>query len=84
MSLALTALTYLEYPGAVLGLVGAFLVASQQASRRRTGFACWIGSNIALVLVFFTSGLWALVAMQTVYLATSGMGWWNNRENRHG
>ena len=80
MSLMLTILTFLQWPGAILGLIGACLVASQRWQTRRIGFACWIGSNVALILFFIDSSMWSLTAMQAVYFITSIRGFLNSWE----
>lgn len=75
-------LAYLEYPGAALGLFGAYLVSQRQARLRRYGFGVWIISNICMIVFAISRPvpLWGLFTMFLVYCATSVMGWRNNRE----
>lgn len=78
----LACLAYLEYPGAALGLIGAWLVSQRQGRFRRYGFGVWIISNICMILFAISrpTPLWGLFAMFLVYCGTSVMGWMNNRE----
>jgi hypothetical protein len=72
-------LDILQWPGAALGLIGAALVSGNSNRARRWGFATWIVSNLVLIVWCVWSGAWGLLAMYSVYLITSGMGWRNNR-----
>ncbi len=69
----------LQWPGALLGLIGAILVAQKTASSRRWGFGLWILSNAFLIIFAIAVGAWALVLMYACYAGTSVWGWRNNR-----
>lgn len=69
----------LQWPGALLGLIGAVLVAQKSMASRRWGFVLWILSNACLVVFAVAVGAWALVGMYACYAATSAWGWKNNR-----
>lgn len=68
----------LQWPGMVLGLLGAPLVASRQARIRRYGFAVWLVSNGCWIAWGLHAGAWGLVGMQVVFCGSSALGWWNN------
>lgn len=68
----------LQYPGVVLGLIGAVLVSGSSARSRRWGFGLWIGSNACLITWSVADGAWGLLAMYAVYSVTSVIGWRNN------
>jgi hypothetical protein len=73
-------LDLLQWPAAILGLGGGWLVASRVAGQRRLGFALWIVSNVLWVVWATSTHAWALLGMQSVFLVTSVRGWINNRE----
>jgi hypothetical protein len=73
----------LQWPGMVLGLLGAVLVASGQARVRRAGFAVWLVSNGCWIVWALHAQAWGLLGMQVFFSVTSVMGWWNNRERGH-
>jgi hypothetical protein len=73
-------MSWLHYPGVILGLLGALLVAQSSARFVRAGFALWMGSNVCLII--WASGLddgWPMVGMFAFYFVTSALGWWNHR-----
>ena len=70
----------LQWPGAVLGLIGALLVAQRSCQMRRWGFVLWILSNVCLIGFATATGAWALVGMYACYGATSFWGFRNNQE----
>lgn len=72
----------LQWPGAILGLIGAVLVAQKSMASRRWGFALWILSNACLVTFAVSVSAWALVVMYGCYAGTSGWGWINNRSRQ--
>lgn len=65
---------FLQYPGAILGLLGAVLVAQDSAESRRIGFGLWMLSNAFLIAFACAVGAWALVGMYACYAATSAWG----------
>lgn len=69
----------LQWPGAILGLLGAILVAQKTSEARQLGFGLWILSNACLIAFAATVGAWALVGMYACYAGTSVWGWRNNR-----
>jgi hypothetical protein len=73
-------LDLIQYTGVALGLAGAILVSSSQRSRRRLGFALWLGSNACLITWALSMAAWGLLGMYAIYTVTSTMGWWNNRD----
>lgn len=68
----------LQWLGALLGVLGAPLVASRHAKVRRTGFGVWMGSNALLLAWASITGAWGLVAMQAFFSWSSWRGWRNN------
>lgn len=64
----------LQWPGAVLGLLGALLVAQNETGRRAAGFSCWIVSNTMLVGWAVHAHAHALVGLYVLYGAISIMG----------
>lgn len=70
----------LQWPGMLLGLVGAPLVASSRASLRMHGFAAWLVSNLCWIAWAAHAHAWGLVAMQLVFCASSAAGLSNNRK----
>jgi hypothetical protein len=64
----------LQWLGAILGVVGAWLVASEQVRTRWSGFACFLASNLCWITSGIAGGSWALVAMQAVFCVTSARG----------
>ncbi len=69
----------LQWPGAVLGLIGALLVAQASVNQRRAGFIIWIISNTLLIGWAIYAQAWALVGMYVLYGLTSIMGALNCR-----
>ena len=70
----------LQWPGALLGLIGALLVPQQSPRARRWGFGVWIASNICLIIFAVHTAAWALVGMYAFYGITSVWGWRNNSQ----
>lgn len=70
---------FLQWPGAVLGLIGALLVSQPEVARRRTGFSVWIVSNTMLIGYAVYAHAWALVGLYVLYGLTSIMGWKNSK-----
>ena len=70
----------LQWIGAILGMLGAPLVASRSSRVRCSGFGVWIGSNVALISWASITGAWGLVAMQAFFCWSSWRGWMNNRK----
>ena len=68
----------LQWLGALLGILGAPLVASAHSRNRRLGFAVWMGSNAALIVWASITGAWGLVGMQAFFSWSSWRGWRNN------
>jgi hypothetical protein len=66
--------------GAVLGVIGAWLVACAGRRARWWGFACFLASNVAWIAWgLVTAGGWPLVAMQLAFCVTSARGLWTCR-----
>lgn len=70
----------IQWIGALLGILGAPLVASAHSRNRRLGFAAWMGSNAALLTWGACTGAWALAGMQLFFGWSSWRGWRNNGE----
>ncbi len=71
-------ISLLQWPGMALGLAGAPLVSSSRAHVRRWGFAVWCVSNVCWIAWSIHTQAWGLLGMQSVFCATSVMGWRNN------
>ena len=71
---------FLQYAGAVLGVLGAILVASKTRKLRFIAFNLWLASNVLLIGYYIHLHAWGLIGMGSVYFATSCLGWWNNRK----
>lgn len=65
----------LQWAGAVVGLVGAFLLALN-TSVSRWGWLAFLGSNILILLFTGSVGLWGFFTMQVGFTATSVLGLW--------
>jgi hypothetical protein len=61
-------LDLLQWPAAILTLVGAWFVGSKRAGRRRLGFWLYLSSNVAWVAWGVPASAYAVVALQ-VFLA---------------
>lgn len=72
----------LQWPGAVLGLIGALLVAQNEAGRRVAGFSCWIVSNTMLVGWAIHAQAHALIGLYVLYGVISIMGLNNSLKQR--
>jgi hypothetical protein len=68
-----------QWAGAILGILGAWWVASQTPRTRYWGFACFTSSNIVLIVAFLCMSAWPLLAMQAIFLITSLRGMMTNR-----
>lgn len=60
----------LEWTGAVLGVIGSYLLAENR-SFSRYAWPIWIGSNVCLIAYFVAIHSWGVLAMQAVYLLSS-------------
>ncbi|MGY6257272.1 hypothetical protein ACXIVK_27825 [Paraburkholderia caledonica] len=60
----------LEWVGAVLGVIGSYLLAENR-SFSRYAWPIWIGSNSCLIAYFATIHSWGVLAMQAIYLLSS-------------
>ena len=65
--------------GAVLGILGSYLVTSKKSDTRCIAFFIWILSNILIGMVYIKFQQWPLLAMALAYLTTSIIGLWRNR-----
>jgi len=68
-----------QWTGAILGILGAWWVASQTPRTRYWGFACFTSSNMVLIAAFLCMSAWPLLAMQAIFLITSLRGMMTNR-----
>lgn len=64
-----------EWAGAVLGVLGAILVASNTRASP-LGFPVYLVSNLCLVAFGVLNGHWGVVVMNTLFMATSIFGIW--------
>ncbi|MBB5546690.1 nicotinamide mononucleotide transporter [Paraburkholderia fungorum] len=60
----------LEWAGAVLGVIGSYLLAENR-SFSRYAWPIWIGSNACLIAYFVAIHSWGVLAMQSIYLLSS-------------
>lgn len=75
---------FLQYAGALLGVLGAIFVASKTRKWRFFAFNLWLASNILLIGYYIHLHAWGLIGMGSFYFATACLGWWNNRETPDG
>ncbi|VVE36189.1 nicotinamide mononucleotide transporter [Pandoraea terrigena] len=66
-------LHFLEWAGAVLGVIGSYLLAENRAFSRYA-WPIWIGSNACLIAYFASIHSWGVLAMQAIYLLSSVRG----------
>ncbi len=59
-----TLLNALQWPAMAVTLISAWLVASEEESRRAWGFWAYLGSNVLWVAWGWHTQSWALVALQ--------------------
>lgn len=64
MHMTMQALGLLQWPAMVVTLAAAWLVASQQASRRNAGFWAFLVSNVLWIAWGAYTQAWALVLLQ--------------------
>lgn len=75
-------LTFLQYAGAILGVLGSLLVTSRDQGRRLSAFQLWFVSNVCLITYFVITKQWGLMGMNFVYLCTTIVGLYNNRPRK--
>lgn len=63
-------LHFLEWSGAVLGVIGSYLLAENR-SFSRYAWPIWVGSNVCLIAYFVSIHSWGVLAMQATYLPSS-------------
>lgn len=72
----------LQIIGACAGIYGSYATGSRLQEDRRKGFLAYILSNAVLIVNFWMTPTWPLLAMQLVFLYTSIRGMWNNSDRR--
>jgi hypothetical protein len=75
-------LIFLQYTGAILGVLGSLLVTSRDQGRRLSAFQLWFVSNTCLIAYFVYTKQWGLLGMNFVYLCTTIVGLYNNRPRK--
>jgi hypothetical protein len=60
----------LEWTGAILGVVGAYMLAENRPGSRYA-WPIWIGSNLCLLTYFLMIHSWGVLGMQAIYLHSS-------------
>ena len=68
----------LQWPAMLLTLLAAWWIGSRQPRRRRTGFCCFMGSNVLWVVWGWHTGAWALIVLQFCLCAMNLRGWKKN------
>lgn len=72
-------LNALQYIGASLGVLGAFLLALN-IKASSYAWIIWVLSNLTLLAWSFASGLWGIFGMQVVFLMTSLLGCYRHQK----
>lgn len=73
-------LFWMQWPGLVTGLAGAWLVSGTTNRKRFWGFLLWVLSDIFWTMFGCATGGWGLILTQLVFCCTSSRGMWNNRK----
>ena len=76
-------LDLLQWPAFAVTVAAAWLVASESERRRRWGFVTFLASNALWIAWGWHDAAWALVALQTVLIATNVRGIADNRGEDH-
>ncbi len=71
-------LDILQTFGAILGILGAFQVASSSRKWRLVGFIVWLVSNAVLMTWSISISAWAVSGMQCFFFISNIIGIWNN------
>lgn len=76
-----TFLLWLQWPGLVLGIAGAPLVASKLTSWRFWGFIVWLLSDLCWFGYGAEAHVWGLFWNYSFFIGTATIGAYNNRRN---
>lgn len=73
--------TLFEWSGSLLGLLGAFLLATH-SSMSRYGWHAFLAANVAMICFAMQIGAWGLLVQQVGFTATSLFGLHRSRQQR--
>lgn len=75
---------WVQWPAMLVTVLAAWLIGSQQARRRMTGFWCFILSNILWIIWGLSAHAYALIVLQVCLFAMNLRGFRKNFRSRNG